>query len=476
MKNRLRFTIKKIKVAPASKLTCRGFSLTRGQTARMEFGRPKIRQKSQVSVMYKLVAVLSVIALLTGWLEFSLRNPVFAEDESNKPKTDAVSAMLFDARRGQILFSKTSDEKSHTPLASRIMTTLIILEKVDLEAMIIASKEAANAEGATLKLTVGEKYSTRNLLTALMLTGSPDAAITLAEYVGGSEQGFVNIMNEYADNLGLTNTNFTNVVGRYDENQYTTVEDMLILMKYALSNSSFNRLFGTQAKPWYDEHKTLVLTNTNNMFWSYPGTDGGATAGYDADFQSIVTTATKNNMRLVCVLLDVPTKSTYNDSIEILNYGFDNFLYGTLVAAGSNQQAITVEGQSLNLIVTSDVYYVHPKGEDYIKDIAINVDQSKLKLPITKNTVVGMLTFILEDDTAINVELYPDREILPQKTKRQILLERFNESRELVYVIIGLIIIELMMGAYKLFNFIKKKFIGYKAKKTYRQMGARSRK
>lgn len=424
----------------------------------------------------RYIIILLLIALLSVWLEVSLVNSVFADDESNIPKTDAVSAILFDARRGQILFSKTSDDKSLSPLASRIMTTLIILEKVDPEAMIIASKEAANTEGAILKLTVGEKYATKNLLTALLLTGSPDAAITLAEYVGGSEQGFVDLMNQYAANLGLSNTRFTNSVGRYDEKQYTTVNDILILMKYALSNTSFNKLFATQAKPWYDEHKTLVLTNTNNMFWSYPGTDGGITAGYDADFQSIVTTATKNNMRLVCVLLDVPTKSMYNDSIDILNYGFDNFLHGTLVAAGSSQQAITVEGQSLNLIVASDVQYVHPKGQDYIKDIAINVDQSKLKLPITKNTVVGMLTFILEDDTTINVELFPDREILPQKTKSQVLKERFLESRELVYVIMGLIVIELIIGSYKLFNFIKKKYISYKAKKTHGHISTRSRK
>ena len=423
----------------------------------------------------RIITVLLIIALLTLWLEFSLDNPAFANDESNKPKTDAISAMLFDARRGQILFSKVSDEKSFTPLASRIMTTLIILEKVDLEAMIIASKEAANAEGATLELTVGEKYATRNLLTALLLTGSPDAAITLAEYVGGSQQGFVGIMNEYAANLGLSDTRFTNVEGRYDESQYTTIDDILILMKYALSNSSFNKLFATEVKPLYRENKTILLRNTNDMFWSYPDTDGGITASYDADFQSIVTTATKNDMRLVCVLLDVPTNSMYNDSINILNYGFDNFLYSNLVSAGSSQQAITVEGQSLNLIVTSDVYYIHPKGEDYIKDVTINVDEANLKLPITKNTVVGMLTFTLEDDMAINVELYPDREILPQKTKSQILKERFLENRELVYVIIGLIVLELIIGAYKLFNFIKKKHISYKAKKTHRRIGVRNR-
>lgn len=424
----------------------------------------------------RYITIFLLIALLTVWLEVSFENTAFADDETNMPQTDAVSAILFDAHRGQILFAKTSDEKSFSPLANRIMTALIILEKVDAEALIIASKDAANAEGATLNLTVGEKYVTKNLLTAFLLTGSPDAAITLAEYVGGSETGFVKLMNEYAVNLGLSNTKFTNSVGRYDEKQYTTINDILILMKYALSNSSFNRLFTTQAKPWYDDRKTMVLTNTNNMFWSYPGTDGGITAEYDADFQSIVTTATKNNMRLVCVLLDVPTKSMYNDSINILNYGFDNYLYGTLVSAGSSQQAITVEGQSLNLIVTSDIEYVYPKGQDYIKDIAINVDQSKLKLPITKNTVVGMLTFILEDDTAINIELYPDREILPQKTKSQVLKERLTENRELIYVIIGLILLELIVGVYKLFTYIKKKCNSIRAKKIHGQINTRTRK
>lgn len=423
----------------------------------------------------RFIVIFLLIAILTSGFFVSLEFASFAVEDSNKPQTDAVSAILFDARKGQVLYSKISDEPTYSPLANRIVFALIVLEKADLEAVVIASKDAANTEGATLKLAVGEKYSIKNLLTATLLTGSPDATKALAEYVGGSEAGFVELMNEFATNLGMGNTHFTDSIGTYDEKQYTTIDDMVILMKYALSNNNFNRFFATQAKPWYFEHKTLVLTNTNTMFWSYPGTDGGITAGHDTDFQSIITTATKNNMRLVCILLDVPTKSMYNDSINILNYGFDNYLYGTLVSAGSSQQAITVEGQSLNLVVASDVFYIYPKGQDYIKDISINVDQSKLKPPITKNTIVGMLSFILEDDTIINVELYPDREILPQKTKRQIMKERLIESRELIYVIIGLIILEIIIGGFKLYGFIKKKIIKTKTKRTYKRSSSRTK-
>jgi D-alanyl-D-alanine carboxypeptidase (penicillin-binding protein 5/6) len=415
----------------------------------------------------------SLIILTFFFMVSSILNPmqaisVFAA-EDGKPQTNAVSAMLFDAHRGQVIISNTSDETSHSPLASHILTVLIALEKADIESAVTVSKDAAGVKGATLNLTVGEKYTLRNLVNALLLTGSPDAAVAIAEYVGGSQNGFVKMMNEYAINLGMKNTNFKNCTGAFDENQFTNIEDIAILIKYALANANFNYFFGTQARPWYDKTKTLLLTNTNNMFWSYPGTDGGMTASYDKDVQSIITTATKNNMRLVCILLDVPTKNMYTDSINLLNYGFDNYLCGTLVTAGSVLKVVTVENQSLNLVPATDVHYIYPKGEDFIKGIEINIDESKLRPPLTKNTIVGMMTYTLLDDTVISVELYPDREILPQKTTKQILKERVENNKELIYIIIILIIIEFFMGIYKLSARIKRQVIKSQARKSRRR-------
>ncbi len=417
----------------------------------------------------RFILVLALFCILSLGLLPGLGFRAFAVDEADTPQTEAVSAILFDARRGQVILSKASDEISHSPLANRIMTILIAFEKADTEGMVTISKDVVNTEGATLNLSVGEKYALKNLLSALSLIGSVDACKAVAEYVGGSESGFVTIMNEYAQKLGMTDTHFTNSTGVYDEDQYTTNKDILILMKYALSNSNFNRLFSTQAKTWYSDTKTILLTNTNNMFWSYPDTDGGMAASFDKDIQSIVTTVTRNNMRLVCILLDVPTKKMYEDSSAFLNYGFDNYLYGTLVPAGSSQRVITIDQQTLNLVPKSDVYYVHPKGETYIKDININVDDTKLKPPVTKNTVMGMLTYTLEDGTVINVELYPDREILPQKTKAQIMKDRLIESRELIYVILGLIVIELIMGLSKIYSYLRKQVIKSRARKRRRR-------
>ena len=416
----------------------------------------------------RLFSIWTLLFIISSAFFFGLMSDVQAALGDDKPQTEAVSVILFDAHRGQTIYSKVPDEASHSPLANRITAVMLTLEKADQEALITASKDAANTENATLKLTVGEKYTVKNLLSALLLTGSPDAAIAIAEHVGGSETGFVAMMNEYALGLGMKNTHFTNCTGVYDENQVTTIEDIVVLMKYALKNDGFNRIFGTQAKPWYDKDKTSLLTNTNNMFWSYQGTDGGVAGGFGEDVQSIVTTATKNNMRLVCVLLDVPAKSMYTDSINIFSYGFDNYLLGTLVYAGSSQKVVTIDNQSINLVPVVDVQYIYPKGQSFIKEIKPNIDESKLKPPITKNTVVGMMTYTLMDGTVINVELYPDREILPQKTTRELLEEKLKENMELVYVVLALILLEIIIIISKIMKYTRNQVIKARVRKKSR--------
>ena len=216
-------------------------------------------------------------------------------------------------------------------------------------------------------------------------------------------------------------------------------------MRTALVNTEFNRVFSAQAKPWYTENRTILLTNANNMFWSYEGIDGGVLGYFDPSVQSIVTSATKNSMRLICILIDVPAEKVYTDSAQLFNYGFDNFRYGTLVAAGSAQKSVIIEDETVNLIPTADVHYIYPRGQNYIKNVSINVDEEKLKPPVTKNSIVGIMTFTLMDDTVINVELYPDKEILPKKTEAQILRERLKENKELIYVIIGLLVLEVIL-------------------------------
>ena len=189
--------------------------------------------------MKKFLSVFMVILICI--------KPVVSSALPPGPAVEAPSALLFELRRGQILYSKNPDEPLHIAAASKLMTALIAIEKTENETMVTASKEAVNAEGAMLGLSVGEKYTAENLIYACMLSNANDATIALAEAVGGTVDGFVTLMNDYAATLNMANTNFANPTGNYDANQRTTASDMAKLLRHALTTSpDFENVFSTQ--------------------------------------------------------------------------------------------------------------------------------------------------------------------------------------------------------------------------------------
>lgn len=372
---------------------------------------------------------------------------------------DGVSAMLIDAQRGQVLYAKQETERLHIGITSKLMTVLLAMDNTKPGALITASSEAAEVEGAILSLRVGEKYGMEDLAYAAILAGANDAAVALAEYVGGTTVDFVSMMNTMAEKLGMHNTRFTNPTGMNDDNQYTTAEDLSVFMRYALSNTGFSRIFGTQAKPWYDDRKTSLLTNRNAMFWSYDGTDGGISGSNDPALESLITTATRNNMRLICIVLDVPISSRNTDCTNLLNYGFVNFRFGTLVAAGQTLKSVMIVNQTMNLLAKTDEYYIYPVGQNFVKDLTITVDEGKLKPPVLKSTPIGKAVFTLVDKTVIEVDLVPESDILPKQTKMQLLLERLLDNREILLLICILAVVEISMVLWRVSTRIRRKLI-----------------
>ncbi len=374
------------------------------------------------------------------------------------PLIEAPSAMLLELRRGQILYSKNPDEPLHVAAASKIMTALIALEKTDSNTMVTASKEAVNAKEALLEMTVGEKYSADSLIYASMLSNSNDATIALAEAVGGTVDGFVKLMNDYAATLNMTSTVFVNPTGEYDENQRTTATDLSRLLRHALTTSiEFDTVFSSQAKPWFDEDKTLVLTNLNEMFWSYEGVDGGKIGYNDLKYQSVITTVTRGQQRLLCLLLDSPASSMYTDSMKLLDHGFNNFRMSILVSKGQPMIDLKIEGHDISLVAGNDIYYTHPIGVNYIQENLPEYLESAHKLPLYKNTLMGTIKFTLSDGTIIAVDLFPDREILPELTTYEKVRKRLLEYNELMYIIAGLIILEAVILVARTFKWFYRK-------------------
>jgi D-alanyl-D-alanine carboxypeptidase (penicillin-binding protein 5/6) len=377
------------------------------------------------------------------------------------PLIESPSAILMELRRGQILYSKNPDEPLHIAAASKLMTALIALEKTDSYTMVTASKEAVNANGAMLDMTVGEKYSADSLIYASMLNNANDATIALAEAVGGTVEGFVKLMNDYAASINMSNTVFINPTGEYDENQRTTASDLARLLRHALTtNVEFDTVFSSQAKPWFDKEKTLVLTNLNEMFWSYEGVDGGKVDYNDPKYQSVITTATRGQQRLLCILLDSPAESMYTDSMKLLDHGFNNFRISILVSKDQPLIDLKIEGHDISLVAGSDVYYTHPIGVNYIQGNHFDPLTSAHKLPLYRNTLMGTIKFTLTDGTVIAVDLFPDREILPELTLFEKVKKRLYEYKELLYIIIILSVIEVLLLLINVFKWISRRFSG----------------
>ncbi len=392
------------------------------------------------------------IILLTAVILNSLPVLAWTPDE----ELTASSAILMDTMRGQVLYEKDADKVLSPSIMCKLMTALITIDKTQLNSKVTISKNAAGINGASLNLTVGNLYTVEDLLYGVMLSPGNDAAIALAEYVGdGDVNRFVGYMNETAKKLMLNDTYFVNPTGLYDENQFTSVRDIAKLIKSAIANPVFNSVFGSKGIAWINGKDSSVLTNQNKLFWSYNGVDGGKIGTNPKQGVISVTTASKEGRRLLAVVFDKDEESTLSQTVQLFDYGFTNFYNGILVSKDTLLRTITVQNIDVNLISKIDVYYTYPIGQSYIKDISFTKNE-KLELPIKTDTVAGVLKYILEDGTEIDVDLYSDKEIVPEldyKTKVRTILD---ENRDLVFIVTILIVIEFILLFYNIIKLIIK--------------------
>lgn len=366
----------------------------------------------------------------------------------------APSVILMDAYGGQVLYEKDSRTSLHISAACKLMTVLLAIESGDLTSNVTISSDSVDAQGSALSLEVGKKYTLEDLLYGIMLTSANDAAKAVAESIGGDTSKFVDSMNAMAAKLGMKDTHFKNPTGLYDEAQYTTAYDISLLIRYAITKPAFKTIFSVKARPWYSaDGKSEILTSQNKLFWSYPGVDGGKTGYNEKEKQTVVTTAQKNGMELIGVVLDSPENDMFNGAAILFDHGFNNFMKSTLVHNGEVLKTVEVDGNEINLISQSDVSYVHPLGEDYIKEFSISTD---LQPPIKKNKPAGTARYVLKDGAVIDVNIYPQTEIIPpgdflSKAKKQML-----ENKDILYLIAFLLLLEAIFFIAYLIRLIKR--------------------
>ena len=275
----------------------------------------------------------------------------------------AEKAMVLDAATGRAIYEKDADRQSLIASTTKIMTALIVCEQCNVLDRMRIPKEAVGIEGSSMYLREGEILTIQELLYGLMLSSGNDAAVALAIYCGGTVEGFAELMNDKARLLGLKNTHFENPNGLDSPGHYSTARDLAVLAAYAMENPIFYKTVSA---------KTVTvgsrsLRNHNKLLWQVQGADGVKTGFTKAAGRILVSSATRNGRRLICVTLNDP--NDWADHGQLLEQGFSRYRLRRIVTAGECVGSLEVEsgmGDRVRILAAEDFDYALAEDENPI--------------------------------------------------------------------------------------------------------------
>ena len=240
----------------------------------------------------------------------------------------AQKAILMDATTGRILYEQNADSQSLIASTTKIMTALVVCEQCNVLDRMRIPKEAVGIEGSSMYLQEGEVLTIQELLYGLMLHSGNDAAVALAIYCGGTVEGFAQLMNDKARQLGMNNTHFENPNGLDAPGHYSTARDLAILASYAMNNPIFSKTVSTKNITIGQRY----LHNHNKLLWQFEGADGVKTGYTRAAGRILVSSALRDGRRLVAVTINAP--DDWNDHRALLQQGLSGFAHCSIVQAG----------------------------------------------------------------------------------------------------------------------------------------------
>lgn len=329
------------------------------------------------------------------------------------------SCIVYDRNSHMILYGKNETKQVKMASTTKIMTSLIIIENCNLSETIEISQKAAGTGGSRLGLKTGDKITIKDLLYGLMLCSGNDAAVALAEYAGGDIQGFAELMNNKAHELGLTNTHYESPHGLDSDGHYTTAYELSVLSDYALKNETFSKIVGTKNYTVTINGYPKNLSNTNELLGYLNGIYGVKTGFTNGANRCLVTACKRNDMDIICVVLGADTKKfRTQDSIKLIEYAFKNFTYIDTndIAASSfenwkdeNLKYLDINKSSSNSFdfevrtCENSILSINKNDVGNIETtISIN---PYLEAPISSNTVIGNLTITLRDQTLMSLDI-----------------------------------------------------------------------
>ena len=362
-------------------------------------------KKHNAAIKYIGVFLLTASVLLTNF--YAVR----AED-TGTVGTSAQAAAVIEQNSGRVLYNKNADQELPMASTTKIMTAAVALKYGNLSDVIEVSATAAGVEGSSMYLECGEKITLENLLYGLMLLSGNDAAVAIAEHIGGGVDGFVELMNKTASELGLSHTHFDNPNGLPSDTHYTTALELAKITRYAMSMPEFVQIVSTKSKtiPWEGKGYDRSMTNHNKLLGSLEGCIGVKTGFTKAAGRCLVSAVNRNDMTLICVTLNDP--NDWADHASLQNSMFQKYSQNVLTSTEMIIDKISVAGGMLGYAgVSPNKTYTFPVCENDSVSVDTNVDSENMKFPIKIGDVVGTGTVTVNGENYGNFELLANSDI-----------------------------------------------------------------
>ena len=325
---------------------------------------------------------------------FSLTGIVFASEFASNAK----SAILMEYTTGKVLYEKNSNERLAPASMTKVMTLLLTMEaieqgKIGLDSNVTISENASKMGGSQMFLEANSLIRVEELIKGVSIVSANDAAVALAETVGGSEENFVKMMNDKAKELKMENTNFVNPHGLDDQNHYTSAHDMAIMARELIKHNDVLKYTSTY-EDYFNKNdgSRTWLVNTNKLVRFYPGVDGLKTGFTDNAMYCLTATAMKNNIRFITVLMGEPSSDLRSkETTELLNYAFNSYKLNTIIDNNQELGQIYIEKGNIDkvsVVVKNPVTEVEEISQSK-KEYTYNIKTNKIIAPVHIGDTVG---------------------------------------------------------------------------------------
>lgn len=349
------------------------------------------------------------------WSEDSVTTSTSPEINLN---LESESYILIEQNSGQILYEHNSHEQLRPASVTKVMSILLIMEALDngqisLEDKVPCSEKASKMGGSQIWLDVREELTVNEMLKAICVASANDCTVAMAEFLAGSEEAFVEKMNNRAKELGMNDTCFKNCHGLDTDGHITSSYDISLMSRELLKNHPSITKYTTI---WMDSLRDgkSVLTNTNKLIRNYKGATGLKTGSTGLALYNLSASATRDNLSLIAVIMRAPsTKVRFSDAQKLLDYGFNQYSYSQLAKKGNILAQLPVSkgvNSSVNAVFVEDAGSLLKKGNSRNIEQVVSLPES-INAPIRKGEELGKVDYILEGQTICSVPIVADEDV-----------------------------------------------------------------